>query len=410
MKKRPANTDDARAASRRQRRILLLVDTAGLYGRGLVQGIASFSREHGAWSIYHKPHGLDDPPPPWLRGWEGDGILVRIGNQRMANAVRRTGLPTIDLRGLIPDTRLPFVGVDHREVAKLAAEHLLERGFRHFGFCGLPRGVHPQMDELCDYFRARIEQAGYGCDVFKARSGPLPGETWEHQQNRAGQWTDNQKRISRWVESLRKPVGVMACRDERAMHVLDACHQTGTLVPDAVAVIGVNNDQQLCELSIPPLTSIDESPNRIGYEAASLLDRLIGGEHPPKSPLLVPPRAVVVRQSTDVVATDDQVVARAVRFIREHACEGIHVKDVVAQVPVSWMTLAARFKPIVGRALHEEILRVKIAKAKELLATTKLPIKQIARRTGFQYVEYMSRVFRRVVGQTPAHYRKQTHH
>jgi LacI family transcriptional regulator len=410
MKKRQKKTVQAPSAPRMRRQVLVLVETSRAYGRGLVQGVAHYNREHGGWSIYFKPHGLGDPPPPWLRDWQGDGILVRIGDRRMADAVKRTGVPAVDLRGLLTDTELPFIGVDHPEVARLAAEHLLERGFHHFGFCGLPRGVHPHMDSLSDHFRALIEKAGHTCDVFKARHGPLPGEAWEHQQSRAGQWIDQQERIARWVESLPKPAGVMACHDDRAVQVLDACRRTEISVPDAVAVIGVDNDQHLCELSIPPLSSIDEQPGRIGYEAAALLDRLMAGKPRPKGPVLVPPRAVVARQSTDVLATEDQAVARAVRYIRQTVGEGIRVRDVVAQGAVSRVTLAARFKRILGRTIREEIQRVQIAQVKELLATTNLPIKQVARRAGFHYVEYMSRLFCRLVGEPPARYRKHFRH
>jgi LacI family transcriptional regulator len=409
MSKRPDKTASAFTAPRKRREVLLLVDTSRAFGRRLARGVAQYSREHGPWSIYFKPQGLNDPPPPWLRGWKGDGILARIGDQRMAHAVRRIGAPAVDLRGVVRGTALPFIGVDHCAVARLAAEHLLDRGMRHFGFCGLPRGIQPRMDSQCDHFCSFIEHAGYTCDVFRARHGPLHGEAWEHQQSRTSQWIDQQERIARWIESLPKPVGVMACHDDRAVQVLDACRHTGTSVPDMVSVIGVDNDPDFCELSIPPLTSIDEGHIRIGYEAAALLDRLINGESPPKDPILLSPRAVVPRQSTDVLATDDRMVARAALFIQQHASDGISVMDVVAQVPVSQVTLSAHFKQILGRTIREEIRRVQIAQAEELLATTNLPIKQVARRTGFHYVEYMARLFRQSTGRTPAKYRKQMH-
>jgi LacI family transcriptional regulator len=153
-------------------------------------------------------------------------------------------------------------------------------------------------------------------------------------------------------------------------------------------------------------TSIGESPDRIGYEAAVLLDRLMEGKTPPAEPILVLPRAVVTRQSTDVLATEDELVARALHFISEHVREGTRVRDVAAQVPVLRVTLALRFKEVLGRTIHEEIHRTQIARAKELLTTTNLPIKQIARRTGFHYVEYMTRLFSQLVGESPAYYRK----
>ena len=292
-------------------------------------------------------------------------------------------------------------------MAQLAAEHLLERGFTRFGFCGLPRGVHPHMDELCDEFVAQIARANCHCDVFLARRGPQRGEAWERQQNRLAQWRDQQRRISQWIDTLPKPAAVMACYDDRALQVLDACRRAGVAVPEQVAVISADNDEYLCEMAIPSLTSIDENAAHIGYQAAALLDSLMDGQPPPAARLLVPPRGVVARQSTDLLAIEDQHVVRAMRFVREHACYGIRPRDVVAQIPLSRVALAVRFKAAVGHTIGAEIQRVQIRRVQELLAESELPIKQIAHRAGFRYVEYMTRLFRRLTGQTPAEFRQQ---
>lgn len=390
---------------RSPREVLLLVDTSRAYGRGLVRGVALYQREHGRWTISFKPHGLDDPPPPWLREVRADGILVRVGNERMAAAILRTGTPAVDLRGVVAGTGLPSVGVDNRQVARLAVEHFLDRGFKRFGFCGLPRGVHPYMDELSDQFVAQLADAGYTCDVFQARRGPRRGEAWESQQSRTAQWRDHQ-RIGAWIRDLAKPVAIMACHDDRALQVLDACRRTSTPVPEQAAVLSADNDEYLCELAVPPLTSVDENPSRIGYEAAALLDRWLDGQPPLDQRRLIPPRGVIVRQSTDLLAIEDPQVARALRLIREHACDGIRPAEVVAGAPVSRVALAGRFKKAVGHTIGEEIQRVQIRVVEELLSQTELPIKQIARRAGFRYVEYMTRLFRRITGQTPAAYRK----
>lgn len=390
------------------RRVVLLVDTSRAHGRGIVRGVARYSREQGNWAVTFKPHGLGDPPPPWLREACADGILARVGNPKMASAIERIGVPAVDLRGVIGGAGLPTIRVDNREVARLAVEHLLERGFTRFGFCGLPRGVHPHMDELCDWFVSCVARAGFSCDVFKARRGPRRGEAWECQQNRIGQWKDQQRRLSQWIEALPKPVAVMACHDDRALQILDACRRAGSLVPEQIAVISADNDEYLCELASPPLTSIDENPQRIGYEAAALLDQMISGLPPRTNSLLVPPRGVVIRQSTDLLAIDDLHVAVALRFIREHACHGIRPKDVVRQVPLSRVALAARFKAALGRTIGQEIQRVQVRRVEELLAGTDLPIKRIAHQAGFQYIEHMTRLFHRLTGQTPAEYRKMT--
>lgn len=402
---RTVSRNGRKGLSECHRRVVLLVDTSRSYGREIVRGVGRYQRERGDWAIYYKPHGLGEPTPPWLREARPDGLLVRIGDAAMASAVRKLGVPAVDLRGVISDTGLPTIGVDHGRVAQLAAEHLLQRGFRRFGFCGLPRGVHPHMDELCDHFVAAIRQASCECDVFLARRGPQRGEAWERQQNRLAQWRDQQRRISQWIESLPKPAAVMACYDDRALQVLDACRRSGTAVPEQVAVISADNDEYLCQMAIPSLTSIDENAARIGYEAAELLDRMMDGQPPPALRLVVPPRGVVTRQSTDVLAIEDGYVASAMRLIREQACCGLRPRDVVAQVPLSRVALASRFKATVGHTIGAEIQRVQIRRAQQLLAETDLPIKQIAHRAGFHYVEYMTRLFRRLTGQTPAEYR-----
>ena len=393
-------------AGRQQRTVVLLVDTSRSYGREIVRGVGRFRREQGNWAIYYKPHGLSEPPPPWLREARPDGVLARIGNQALAKAIVGLGVPAVDLRGVLSETGLPSIGVDHREVARHAARHLLERGFVRFGFCGLPRGVHPHMDELCDRFVAEIEAAGHRCSVFLARPGPQRGEAWEHQQSRVSQWRDQQRRMSQWIDSLVKPAAVMACHDDRALQVLDACRRARVTVPEELAVISADNDEYLCEMAIPPLTSIDENAAQIGYQAARLLESLMGGHRPSRERLLIAPRGVVTRQSTDVAAIEDQHVAQAMRFIREHACQGILPRDVVAQIPLSRVALASRFKSIVGHTVGTEIQRVRIRLARELLAETELPIKMVAHRAGFRYVEYMTRLFTRMTGQTPAEFRK----
>jgi LacI family transcriptional regulator len=278
-------------------------------------------------------------------------------------------------------------------VAQLGAEHLLSRGFRHFAFCGYRRGFHAGFDRRCDEFRRLAEQAGCWCEVYRRPSA----RTWETQVDRLG----------RWITGLPKPLGIMTCNDDRGLEVLDACRRVGALVPDEVGVLGVDNDEHLCDLAIPALSSIELNVERIGYEAAALLDRLMSGRPAPKRPQEIGPRGVVVRHSTDVVAVDDPDVALAVRFIRQHACRGIHLADVMQRVSVSRSTLAPRFKKHLGRTIYQEIRRVQVDRAKELLVGTNLPVKQVAHEAGFRDVQYLTRAFGALVGETPAAYRRQ---
>jgi LacI family transcriptional regulator len=377
--------------------IALLIETSREYARGLLRGIARYHHEHGPWSIYLVPHGLDEPPPSWLRKWKGDGILCRINSRAMADAVIATGVPAVDLRGALPDVPVPFIGLDNRPIATLAFEHLQECGLKNFAFCGLPRGDNPPQDQRCDYFVELVEAVGQSCAVFPGNLGRRRKHSWEREQDR----------IARWVKQLPKPVGVMASNDDRGHQVLDACRRAGVNVPHEVAIVGVDNDANLCNLCTPPLSSIDTNSSSVGYEAAALLVRMMHGEKAPRSPVLVgAPRGLVRRQSTDMLAIDDVEVANALQFIREHACEGIKVSHVLAQTKHSPSTLERRIKAIFGRTLKSEITRVRLASAKLLLQETNLKVSQIAAHAGFNETKYFCEVFRTVEGMTPTMYRK----
>jgi len=209
-----------------------------------------------------------------------------------------------------------------------------------------------------------------------------------------------------WLKELEKPVGIMACYDVRALHVLEICQELGLVVPEEVGVIGVDNDEVLCELSNPPLSSVEQGSRGMGYQAAALLDRMMEGEKVPPLKSLVQPEGVVTRRSSDTWAIEDGEVVEAMRYIREHACEGIGVPDVLEAIQISRSTLDARFKAVIGRTIHAEIQRLQIERAKQLVATTDLPLKEVAQEAGFKYVQHFTTLFHQHTGQTPTQYRK----
>lgn len=378
--------------------IALLIETSREYARGLLRGVARYHHENGPWSIYFVPHGLDEPPPTWLKHWKGDGILCRINSQRMARAVLATGVPAVDVRGALPDSPVPFVGLDNRPIARLAYDHLHQCGLKNFGFCGRPRGENPPQDFRCDYFVELVEQNGQPCDVFPGPNVGARKQSWEREQ----------EDLARWLKKLKKPVGVLASNDDRGHQVLDACRRAGVSVPHEVAVLGVDNDANLCNLCTPPLSSIDTNASLVGYEAAALLVRMMEGAKSPKEPVLIgSPKGLVRRQSTDILAIEDAELAKALRFIRENACNGIQVSDVIAQTKHSPSTLERRIKALFGRSLKSEITRVRLDSAKLLLQETNLKVSQIAARSGFNEAKYFCEVFHNVEGVTPTAYRKQ---
>ncbi len=374
----------------RRRQVALLIETSNDYARGLLQGIVHYIREHQPWSFHLMEQGRGDDPPPWLDRWKGDGIIARIETPRIARAVVRAGLPAVDVSAarLVPE--LPWVETDDAQISRLAAEHLLERGFKNFAYCGDARFNWSVWRE--SHFRAQIEAAHHRVHLFrpKVASANLGAQVGE---------------LRRWLQALPKPIGIMACYDIRGQQVLDACRSAQLAVPGEVAVIGVDNDALLCELASPPLSSVIPNTHRTGYEAAALLDRLMTGKRVPAAPHLIVPLGVAARQSTDVLAVDDRDIARAVQFIREHACAGINVGDVLRAVPLSRRVLEQRFQRLLGRTPREEILHVRLNRVQQLLAETDLPLYLIAERTGFDHVEYLSVVFKRETGHTTSDFR-----
>ena len=399
----PARPSRATAASaqqgqtaqgaRRRRRVALIIETSNEYARGLLHGIRTYIREHESWDIDLDEHRRGEATN-WLRGWKGDGVIARIENARIAAEVIASGLPCVDLSAAREVPGIPWVETDDSEIARLAFEHLKERGLRHFGFCGAPQFNWSNWRR--DAFVRCAKAAGFDVAIF-----PEPTKQAKHLSHER-----ELDAITAWVRSLPKPCGVMACYDIRGRQVLSACKLADLAVPDEVAVIGVDNDELLCDLSDPPLTSVAPDSDLTGYKAAELLDRMMAGERITKVAHLLKPLGVVARLSTDTLAIADPEMSNAVRFIREHACDGINVSDVLAEVSMSRRVFETAFRKLLGRRPHEEIVRTRLQRVKELLVQTDLPLYAVADRAGFKHVEYMSVVFKKKVGIPPSEYRE----
>lgn len=376
-------------------KIALLVETSREYGRGILRGIIRYEHEHGPWSLYFKPQGLGAAPPPWLTSWRGDGILARIDNQKMATAVLRAKVPAVDLRAAVPGLPIPVVGISNPSVVRMAVEHFVERGFRHYAFYGSPRGDNCYQDERSDRFERLVHEKGFSCHVY------------QHARIAPASWEKEQRDLASWLKGLPKPIGVMTCHDDRGQQLLDAALRAGLRVPDEIAVLGVDNDPFLCNLSTPQLSSIDLDSERIGYEAAAVLDRMMQGDRPPRHPLLFEPRALVSRQSTDITAVSDSHVRMAAQLIRDHSGAAVGIEQILAKIPISRSALFRRFKEQLHRSPKDEMTRVRVERAKDLLRNTTMSVTAIAERTFYTDAKHFIVVFRRVTGNTPLHYRKQ---
>jgi LacI family transcriptional regulator len=287
------------------------------------------------------------------------------------------------------------VETDDVSIANLVAEHFLERGFEHFGYLGddhfnwslLRRGA----------FVEAIAKRGFTCQIYENPS----------QLNTPSRWDLNADDVHRWLSELPKPVGIMAAWDGFGQQLLEVCREHDVSVPDEVAVVGVDNDDVICELSEPPLSSVASDPIRTGYEAARILDCMIKGEKIAGGLRVIRPLGIVTRQSSDVLAIRDRQITEAVRFIRKHACDGIAVQDVVDVLGISRRVLETRFRKLFDRSPHQEIVRVRLQRVKQLLTETNLTLTAICERAGFQHMEHLSLVFKRDIGLPPGEYRRQ---
>lgn len=375
-----------------RKHVALLVETSIDFGRGVLRGIARYQQEHQRWSVFVEQRELGAAAPDWIDRWQGDGIITRSD----AANVLRTGIPTVGLYDNRPGAPgLPMILNDNRTVGELAAEHLLDRGFRSFAFYGAAGEFWSQLR----LSGVQATLAGKGC-----RLAVFGSHARSHSPSAA--WEEHQEQLADWIAELERPVGLIACNDIHGLRALDACRRRDLAIPEQVAVIGADDDAELCELSDPPLSSVAYHPEQVGYEAAATLDKLMSGQRVPTAPRLVSPLGVVARQSTDVTAIDDPDVARALNLIRHHACDGLSVASLVRKVAVSRRTLELRFRKQRQRSLHEEIQRTRLDRARLLLATTDLPVTVVSDRVGFHQPARFSAVFKQQSGCSPTEYRR----
>ena len=379
-----------------KRHVALIIETSSNYGRDLLAGIVRYMRMHDRWSVFLEQRDLFKQPPRWLNKWQGDGIISRATTPRLLDAISDTGVPFVELTDRKGDVEFSQIRSDDAAIGKMGAEHLLERGFKRFGYCGYKGEAWSKRRE--ESFVKTIDQRSSGsCSLYNS--------TW--QGRGARNWEDEQRCIIEWLQTLTPPFAVMACNDIRGRQIIDACSELDLAVPEQVVVVGVDDDELLCRMCSPPLSSVIPNAQAVGFRAAEVLASLMDGKSPASEVQLIEPLGVATRQSTDVVAIDDHDIAAALRYIREYACRGITVAEVVRDNSVSRSTLERQVRKYLGRTPQEEIRFVQIKRARELLISTDLSAEQIAPLCGFEHPEYLHVVFKRVTGTTIGVFRKQ---
>lgn len=379
------------------KRVALVLREISDHLRGNMFGILNYVRKIGGWEVYTQG-AL--PRLPWenLDDWHGDGMIVAIDTQQELQRVIDKGVPTVNVSSRLAELPVPSVVSNNQAIGAMAAQHLIERGLKHFAFLG-PMDLDHNVKRFQGFADA-LRQAGLDCQPHPIRYVRRQLEFDKHS-------VVDLNDLAAYLRGLPFPVGVFAPHDDLGWWVLKACADSRLAVPGQVAVVGVDNYELLCEFTSPPLTSVAQSSYRIGFEAARMLDQLMAGKTLSRSSLFVPPFRVVARQSTDVFAVDDEDVAAALRYIRNHADESIGVSDILERISVSRRSLEIRFKKAIGHSVEQEIINSRITRAKQLLSDTSLPITQVALNSGYQSSTGFSVAFRKETGMSPREYRKQ---
>ena len=372
-------------------KVVLLVESARAAGRALLCGIARYAHHHGPWSFYWEAGGLERFSGSFDK-LDADGVIMR-DTDRVEEVLAR-GLPAVVVghrHREIPNVANVVTG--SHDIGRLGAEHLMSCGVRHFAFCGYTNCSWSEA--RCEAFKHVVSLSHFDCAEFTIKAGVTDSP-----------WHDQRETISAWLRRLPRPVGLMACNDDLGHEVIAAAKLAGLSVPDDVAVIGVDNDEVVCGLTDPPLSSVAVNFERAGYEAAHVLAGLMKRVAAP-SRIIVSPTHIVPRRSTSLLAVEDPHLAKALRFIRDRVQESPSVEAVARAGGISRRALEKRFRDSLGRSVLDEIRRVRTDQIARLLVETELPVAQIAERLGFAYVQHIARYFRSAKAVSPIAFRKQ---
>jgi LacI family transcriptional regulator len=366
----------------RSLRVLVMVSPEQAFGRRVLEGIADYADHHGRWQHYFERQLHAEPI---LRGGF-DGMIVAEHYHTTHAAIRQARSPVVAVTGPFYDDGQPCVVVDNAAVGHMGAEYLIDLGLRSIVYVSNPTSP------------VAVQRGEGLATVCRTR-----GVSWE-----ITDYTDgaDQQVLLDLARRLPDQTGVLACQDQIALHLARNCHLAGRKIPEEVAILGIDNETETCRLAHPPLSSIDHNARQIGYEAAKMLDGWLATGIRPTHPVVVKPVGVVARQSTDLLAVDDPDVQSAIGFIRSHVDRPVKVCDVLEHVAMARRSLEVRFRKVLGRSIHDEIMRVKIERAKHLLATSDWTMPHVAAACGFSLPSQLSFVFKRETGESPQAFRQ----
>ena len=378
-------------------RVILLIDFSEDYARRLLKGIVQYSKKHEPWVLCKMPMSYKDlygieGVVEWAVKWKADGIIAQFYSTDNVQIFKKNGIIAIaqDFKTRFSD--IPNITGTHKLAGKIGANYFIKKGFRFFGFYGIKDVVWSE--ERCKGFVNEVARCGINNNMYVYENESAK-ESWQYET----------VPLIEWLNKLPKPIAIMACDDNHAHHISEICSQCHIKIPEEISLLGVDNDESICTLSDPFLSSLDQAVEKGGYETAMLMDKLIADPNQKYEDVIVYPTQIITRQSSDVYATNDKYIAIILKHIHLQFNRKLNIDELTRLVPLSRRLLEERFKQVTGFPLYTYIMNFRVDKFAHKLLETNYSINEIADELGFWDHKNIARQFKQVKGCTPSEYR-----
>jgi LacI family transcriptional regulator len=380
-------------------RVIFLTDLTEEYAKNLLKGIVRYSKEHEPWVLckmpfsYRVEHEVEGVLK-WAKEWKADGIIAQFYNTDQVSIFRKNGIAAIAQDFKSRFTEIPNITGAHRMTGRMGADYFIQKGFKNFAFYGFKDIVWSH--ERCEGFVEEIGKYHLDKNFYEYQNTDFK-ELWYYEP----------APLVTWLKRLPKPVALMACDDNQGHHIAEVCRQCGIKIPEEIALLGVDNDEAVCTLSDPPLSSINQAVEKGGYETARLMDKMIKNPNGCYDDVVVYPTHVITRQSTDIYATNDKHISTVLQYIHRNTDKKLRIDEITKMVPLSRRLLENRFKQEIGLPVYTYIMNLRIERFVHHLLESDAPIVEISENAGFPDYKNVARQFKRIKGCTPSEYRKQ---
>jgi Transcriptional regulators len=378
-------------------KVVLLFNANNIYDRQILKGIGTFLKSNNIhWNIYISETMRYESNISF--NFDCDGIIANFDDPDIEDLLKEVNIPIIGVGSSYPDDlsypNVPYVAADNYAIIEAAFSHLCAKGINKFAFYSIPPNRYCRWAGVRErIFEQILRKKGYKGVIYQGMTTSLDN------------WQESLDKLSIWLQSLPINTGIIAVNDARAHHILQACDRVGIKIPEELCLIGIDNEEVINDLAMVSLSTVKQGTEEMGFNAASLLQKRFSNGKFPKSPLLIAPKKIIARRSTDYRSVQDPYVIQAIHYIQDYACKGIKVEQVISEMQISRSNLEIRFKASLGKTIHSVIHEEKFNQAKYLLTDSSLSIQAISEQCGYPSVQYFYFLFKKLYGMTPKEFR-----